>query len=604
MTWQISIFSIILWVTSLLSWAGAFVAWRRLHTRASLALVSLMCFAGLWSFAQGTRIAAVDYDWQIAWLYVQWLAITFTPTVWCIFILIFIGYESKVLRRLWLFFIPSVILYGLVLANDHLQFIWKGIEAYNISGLLAYRTVRGNGFGLTVLYFYVIIGLCLIALIRTILHSNGVARQQLILVLIGLLAPLVGNILQVASVTSKLFDITPLLLIVSSIIYLWAMLGLRLLEIIPIARNTVVENLQDGVIVVDRTQRVVDMNPSAFRFLSPQWSKSTLIGQPIQTALPAWMQVMWTLMDTPTRLKQTVEGEVSGKPGFIALQLSPIYQNRSLEFTGWALMLHDVTLEQQAQAERERLREQAQAEHERLREQEMEIKLEKERIHLLSQFIQNAAHEFRTPLTAIRSSAELIDRVNDLERARKKARMIQEQVQRTTRLVDMLLKMASFDGMQTAPFMRTDVVELVESVCQQMRTRYGESPVLHWTRPAHPLPVMGMANQLLDAIGQIVDNAYRFTPPEGAITVRMVAGGGVLQVEVQDSGAGISEEDQAHIFEVFWRRDEAHSTPGFGLGLPIALRIVQMHGGRIEVESHVGQGSTFRMVLPESGASA
>jgi|GEM_PF-5915747 len=117
MTWQISIFSIILWVTSLLSWAGAFVAWRRLHTRASLALVGLMCFAGLWSFAQGTRIAAADYDWQIAWLYVQWLAITFTPTVWCIFILVFIGHENWMMRRVWLLFIPSVILYVLVLAN-------------------------------------------------------------------------------------------------------------------------------------------------------------------------------------------------------------------------------------------------------------------------------------------------------------------------------------------------------------------------------------------------------------------------------------------------------------------------------------------------------
>jgi two-component system sensor histidine kinase BaeS len=103
---------------------------------------------------------------------------------------------------------------------------------------------------------------------------------------------------------------------------------------------------------------------------------------------------------------------------------------------------------------------------------------------------------------------------------------------------------------------------------------------------------------LQEAFGNLLDNAIRFTPNGGSISVQTYSEGQQAVIEFKDTGAGISNEALPHIFERFWRQDEAHSTPGFGLGLSIALKIIEMHDGRIEVESTVGEGSTFKILLP------
>ena len=105
-------------------------------------------------------------------------------------------------------------------------------------------------------------------------------------------------------------------------------------------------------------------------------------------------------------------------------------------------------------------------------------------------------------------------------------------------------------------------------------------------------------DELIDALKHLLDNAYRFTPTNGTITVFSEIKGDYLWVNIHDTGPGISAENLPHIFETFWRKDEAHQTPGFGLGLPIAQRIVELFGGRIEVESKLGNGSTFSIVMP------
>jgi signal transduction histidine kinase len=103
---------------------------------------------------------------------------------------------------------------------------------------------------------------------------------------------------------------------------------------------------------------------------------------------------------------------------------------------------------------------------------------------------------------------------------------------------------------------------------------------------------------LREAVRQIVDNALRYTPDGGKIALTCGAADGNVWLEVRDTGPGIPEEDRARIFETFWREDAAHSTPGFGLGLTIARKIIALHGGKIEVESEVNVGSVFRVVLP------
>ncbi|MBK8026861.1 MAG: sensor histidine kinase [Chloroflexi bacterium] len=103
---------------------------------------------------------------------------------------------------------------------------------------------------------------------------------------------------------------------------------------------------------------------------------------------------------------------------------------------------------------------------------------------------------------------------------------------------------------------------------------------------------------LLEALKALIDNARRFGPPDGVVAVKVCTAGEFVCIAVHDQGPGIAPDQMDRIFETFWRGDAAHTTPGMGLGLSIARRIVEMHRGTIGVESAPGAGSIFRINLP------
>jgi PAS domain S-box-containing protein len=237
-------------------------------------------------------------------------------------------------------------------------------------------------------------------------------------------------------------------------------------------------------------------------------------------------------------------------------------------------------------------------ERRQMQHREVELRLEKERRQLLTVFFQNAAHEFRTPLTIIGSSTYLMTRVDNEERRRHAAGQINLQIERITRLVDMLQLMTGLESTQVDLDTRVNIGEIVQTLSTQLGEIYSKT---HETdcHVSYELPsITGNHNMLTIAFRQILENAYRFTPERGKITVQAGATDGQIWIEVVDTGVGIASEDLPMIFDTFWRRDIAHSTPGFGLGLSIARKVIEEHGGWIAVDSTEGKGSRFRVYLP------
>lgn len=227
-----------------------------------------------------------------------------------------------------------------------------------------------------------------------------------------------------------------------------------------------------------------------------------------------------------------------------------------------------------------------------------ELALEKERVHLLSQFIQKASHEFRTPLSIINSNVFLMGYPGEPETLQGRITAIKDQVRRMTRLVETLLMMSKLESGTAIELAQVNMAALIDGVCQRMVSQYGYTPLLRYDIPPDLPSLMGNAEYLQAAIQQILDNAYRFTPAGGTITVTAGTITGYLWLDVQDTGLGIAEADLPRIFETFWRQDEAHTTPGLGLGLPIAQKIIATHGGTLQVRSAIGQGTTIRIILP------
>jgi heavy metal sensor kinase len=223
-------------------------------------------------------------------------------------------------------------------------------------------------------------------------------------------------------------------------------------------------------------------------------------------------------------------------------------------------------------------------------------------------FLADASHELRTPLTVIKGELQEIvagDAVGSAVRER--IGSVLEEVARLEHLVSGLLVLSRLDaGDAKREWYDVDLAALSASTAEQMRLMAEDRGIQLQTSGLEPLIVRGDRGRLKQVIVNLLDNAIRFTPRGGTVTLRSFREGDEEVLEVHDTGVGIPAAALPHVFERFYRVDEARSRDegGAGLGLSIAQSICAAHGAKIEVDSEIGLGSRFRLRfarLPSSG---
>ncbi|MEW5762705.1 MAG: ATP-binding protein [Bacillota bacterium] len=219
------------------------------------------------------------------------------------------------------------------------------------------------------------------------------------------------------------------------------------------------------------------------------------------------------------------------------------------------------------------------------------------------EFLANASHELKSPLSSIKALAQsLVDgREEDVEVYREFLRDIDGEIDRLGRLVNDLLTIARLEGEERPPENRVeDVGRIVEQVVALHRARAAQNGVIlrSEVREGTEWPVN--RDLLTLVLVNLLDNALRYTPAGGEVTVRAQAGKDGLEITVRDTGVGIPEEELPYIFERFYRVDRARAreTGGTGLGLAIVRQAVRRMGGRVTVESKTGAGTVFKILLP------
>jgi heavy metal sensor kinase len=221
----------------------------------------------------------------------------------------------------------------------------------------------------------------------------------------------------------------------------------------------------------------------------------------------------------------------------------------------------------------------------------------------LQRFTADASHELRTPLTALQSVGEVALQENlDAAAYRDRIGSMLEETSRLTNLVESLLVLTRADsGRFQVNRKPTDIGALVGKAVEDMRVLAEERNQKLTADLASGIQIPVDGDLLRQAMVNILDNAIKFTPPGGTIAVVVEDRPGVVGIEVRDSGPGIPADHQDKIFDRFYRveKDRPRDAGGVGLGLAIAKWAVEANGGRIELESREGQGSTFRIVLPK-----
>jgi len=224
------------------------------------------------------------------------------------------------------------------------------------------------------------------------------------------------------------------------------------------------------------------------------------------------------------------------------------------------------------------------------------------------EFTADASHELRTPLTAIKGQVEVaLGKPRDADSYREVLQVVNEEVDRMIRLVGSLLTLARADaGQIPIASEAVNLPELVAAAVEQVRPAMERRDVELHLEPGAAVTLGADEDLLLQLLLNLLDNAGKYTPSGGRVTVGWAVGDGQAKVWVRDTGVGIAPEDLPHIFDRFYRVDKARSRAegGSGLGLSICRWIAVAHGGSISVESAPGEGTAFVVKLPVGARAA
>jgi two-component system phosphate regulon sensor histidine kinase PhoR len=334
----------------------------------------------------------------------------------------------------------------------------------------------------------------------------------------------------------------------------------------------VLGGMVEGVVAVDGRERVIHMNEPA----------AEILGADPQDALGRALGTVTRVREIPDVLSDTLR---SGVPRSREIHLPDGNATRMLEVhsapihgavregVGAVVVLHDVTELRRLEGVRR-------------------------------DFVANVSHELKTPLTVVRATVETM--LEDAEMTPEvRTRFLQKvrlQSDRLTSIVTDLLSLARIESGSEQP--ELEPLDLREPARESFRALgpAAEAKGLRMTieLPEDPATIRGDRASLRLALDNLLDNAVKYTPSGGEVSMRVLAGDGEAVVEVRDTGIGIEPQHGERVFERFYRVDKARSRDlgGTGLGLSIVRNAVVVHGGRIDYESAPGAGSVFRLHLP------
>ena len=352
--------------------------------------------------------------------------------------------------------------------------------------------------------------------------------------------------------------------------------------------QTLIDHIQDKIYVKDRESRFVIANAETLK--AHYVSSEELMGTTDASYMPTErakrmfeeeQRIMATGIPIINQELYLPPHIVRGEERWFLVTKIPIYNEEGI-ITGLVGVNHDITEVRLAE------------------EKTSQLRLEQERIKILANFITSSSHEFRTPLSIINTSAYLLEQVNDADKREHYIERITKQTSRLTNLLDSLLLMSRLDQATDIEKNSMSLQSFLQNIMDQFQSALQDkSQTMHLIMDSSNLSLPANEQMLTIAISAILENALYHAPQQGEITLKAYSQDDHIFIEIQDNGVGMSEDTQKRIFERFYRQDEAHSTSGFGLGLPIALRIIELHEGHIEVESQINVGSRFKIVLPQ-----
>ena len=343
--------SIIPLATAGLAMMIAIIAWRRRAMPGCLALSLLMLAIVEWTVARAFEAAVVGMSSKILWGKIEYPGIVSVPVIWLVFVLKYIRQDDWMsVRNVALLCIMPAITLGMVWTNDLHGWIWTNITPSpgRESEVLVYE--HGWWFWLNTCYSYIVVLVGTLRLIRVAFIHQRLFRRQSMGIIIAAGFPWLGNAIYLSG-RSPIpgLDLTPLAFTLSALVIGWSIIRYRLFEVVPIARDTLIENMDDAVLVLDLQDRIVDVNPAARRLLGA--SGNLLIGEKAAASLVRWSSIAPVDWNGAASQVEIVLNDDSTMRN-MDLKVSPVHDRRG-RMTGRLIVLRDLTKQKRVEKARQ-----------------------------------------------------------------------------------------------------------------------------------------------------------------------------------------------------------------------------------------------------------
>jgi PAS domain S-box-containing protein len=568
----------------------------------------MMLAVAEWTFGYALELSSADLDSIVFWAKVEYLGIVAGPVAALVLALEYTGNENWLTQRgRVLLAVVPILTVVLVWTNELHHLIWRTIQVDRSTGVALLDVDYGNWFIIHAAYSYLVMIFGILLVILAFIRSPRPYRSQAALLALSGVVPLAGNAIYVLKLSPfPNLDLTPFAFTLAGLLWAWGLFHFQLLDIVPVARDAVIESMSDAVLVIDGDNRIVDLNPAAAAVL--RRPAAEVIGQPAVTILaerPDLIERYHNIAEAQTEITSIYDPQ-----RFFDLRISPIY-DRHRRVTGRLIVLRDISERKQIEAALYQAKEQA------------EIASKSK-----STFLANMSHELRTPLTSIIGYSDLLkvmaesrgydEIVPDLER-------IGAAGGHLLALINDILDLSKIEAGRLDLFLEHfNLPALVNYVATTVRPLVEQNHnTLEVDCPEDVGSMYADLTRVRQVLFNLLSNAAKFTNG-GAITLqvsrqpavaqrvpgqqpvaeptasRPLPAGDWVVFEIADTGIGMTKEQLDGLFKEFMQADASTTRKygGTGLGLALSQRFCKMMGGKITATSRLGQGSTFTVRLP------
>jgi len=572
-------------LSALFALALVITLWKSKEADGVVFLILFEFAVSLWAITDGFEHAATSLEMKMLWSQIRYIGSSTTTVFFLLFTLSYTQYSKYVnfTAIASLLSIPAITIL-LVFTNQYHQLIWKFVDFSPITNESTYT--YGTWFWFYICYEYFVLVTAIGILLLSTFRFYKIYKIQLIYLIVASVLPLTTSIIYVFKLIPVKADLTPLALILSTILAAIGIFFQRMFEVVPVARIQTIKNLGDGIIVVDMENRIADVNEAFVKILNTR--RSEVLGHQFKRFSKLFLEKE---SDQTTEGDYLTETTISTAYGlkYFEVKYSPV-TNSKHQLIGRIFLLHDISIRKRALD--------AAVESNNLLKKEI---IEKEKLIAdLDAYARSVAHDLKNPIGGVIGLTEFIkdDILNqNNEQAFELLDMLNEQGQKMLKIVDELLLLARIRKEDIQPVeidMYSIIIDAINRQKQQIKDRGATFEI-----PEKWAVVKGHPQWIEEVWVNLISNAIKYggDPPNIVIGTEKLANGW-NRFWIQDNGNGLPAELLEKLFTDFERLGQ-QKIEGHGLGLSITKRIIEKLGGQVMVTSKniPGSGCVFSFTL-------